>query len=152
MVELFELYPDGAAFSWNDDVARATALEMFVEVARRLEGEDQIRRLRLSGGMPEPIDPADPIDVADPGAFVRAAPQLVRQRYQAYRLEFRLNDGERSYGLRHLDQSTAGFWFYAPVGGEPFLRTLDDVLKHFERRPTGVRISKGAWFGGSHSA
>jgi hypothetical protein len=145
-VELFELYADGAAFSWNDDFARATALEMFVEVVRRLEGEREIERLRLGSGMPEPLDPADPIDVADLGEFLRSAPQLVRPYYKSYRLEFRLNEGNRPYGIRHLDQSTSGFWFYAPVSGEQFLTTLQEVLTDFERRPTSARVSTGQWF------
>jgi len=143
-VELFELLPDGAAFSWNDDRSRAVALEMFVELARRLEGEERVERLRLSSGMAEPLDAADPIDVADVRAFVDAAPQLVRPYYKFYRFQFRLNEGERPYTVHHLDQSPRGFWFQTPVEGEPFVVVLRRVLTDFAAGD--VRISTGPWF------
>lgn len=148
-VGLFEVYPDGAGFSWNDEGSRALALEMFVEIARQLEGERDITRLRLSGGMHEPIDPADPIDVADVSTFAGVAPQLVQSRYKSYRLVFRLNAGERAYTIHHLDQVPPhGFWFETPVAGEPFLAVLQRVLADFAQRPTGVRIDLGPWFSG----
>ena len=150
-VELFELFPNGAAFSWTDDRSRAIALEMFVELARRLEGKQGVERLRLSSALADPIDAADPIDVTDTSAFVRTAPLLLRQRYQAFRLEFRLNGGARPYGMQHLDQSAKGFWFFAPVTADALMPVLELVLAAFARRDTGVRISTGAWFGGDRS-
>jgi hypothetical protein len=76
-VELFEIVREGAAFSWNDERSRTVALEMFVEIARRLDGEDAITRLRLRSVAPEPLEPVDPIDVADMGSFVQLAPRLL---------------------------------------------------------------------------
>jgi hypothetical protein len=146
-VELFEIVREGAAFSWNDERSRTVALEMFVEIARRLDGEDAITRLRLRSVAPEPLEPDDPIDVADMGAFVQLAPRLLRHYYRAYEFEFRLNTGKRVYGLRPLDQSGTGFWFVCPrVEQELVYSTLKEVLTAFAERGTDVRISTGPWF------
>ena len=142
-VDLFEVIGDGASFSWNDGESRAFALAMFVELARRLEGESAIRRLRLSG-----LDgPA--IDVSELEMFVRRAPELVNQQYQAYEFVFRLNGGGRAYHVRHLDQGSDGISFQTPVGGDAFWPVLREVLVESAKIQTRVRVSLGPWFRGN---
>jgi hypothetical protein len=139
-VRLFEMLGDGAAFSWNGEEARSLALEMFVELARRLEQQNGVQRLRLSGltGVP--------IDVADVETFAREAVALLNQENQAYEFDFRINDGERRYSLRHLDQGTSGITFHAPVGGELFSSTLGEVFSDYKTKRGNVTVSTAPWF------
>jgi hypothetical protein len=145
-VALFDLGSDGAALSWNGDDSRAVALDIFVELARRLERQDRVERLRLSGLV------GSAIDVADRAAFIRAAPELLQRKYRAYEFEFRLNDGHRGYRVRHLDQSTPGIAFDTPVEGEPFWSTLQAVLLEQAAKPTGVKVSTGPWYESDNSS
>jgi len=138
-VELFEVIGDGASFAWDCVESRALALEVFVELARRLEGQDTVRRLRLSGLI------GSPIDVADIGSFVEAAPELLDQQHQAYEFEFRLNDGERPYRVRHLDQGVTGIAFRAPVERDVFWSGLKEVLEESRNADRGVTFSTGLW-------
>jgi hypothetical protein len=142
-VELFDLSRNGAALSWTDDRSRAIALEMFVELARRLEGTTCVERLRLSG----PI--GDPIDVPDTERFVRAAPSLLTRKYRKFSFEFRLNEGARRYEVSHLDQSIPGIGFETPGEGESFWSALGAVFADFAERETGVAVSTGPWYQGN---
>ena len=105
----------------------------------KLERQDHVERLRLSGLT------GTPIDVADVAAFVRVAPHLLMPRHQAYRFEFRLNDGARPYHAGHLDQSVSGIRFDTPAAPEPFWSALAAVLRDFAARDDGVCVSSGAW-------
>lgn len=144
-VALFELGRDGASLSWNGDESRTVALDMFVELARRLEGENRVERLRLSGLI------GSSIDVADRASFLRAAAELLHTKNRAYEFEFRLNDGPRGNRVRHLDQGALGIAFDTPVEGEPFWSTLHAVLKEYADKTTGVRVSTGPWYDGDNS-
>jgi hypothetical protein len=115
---------------------------MFVELARRLEGETLVERLRLSGVI------GTPIDVPDVEAFVSAAPELLRKVYRYYQFEFRLNEGARRYVVSHLDQSIPGIGFDTPVEGEAFWSALGEVLSDYAERESGVAISTGPWYKG----
>lgn len=139
-VELSDEGPGGAALSWTGPRARAVALELFVELARRLEGEPGIERLRLEGEVGEPVD-VDSID-----AFVRAVPLLLTRLYAGFTFEFRLNDGTRVYRLWHLDRRAHGVRFETPEEGEPFWDALGEVLSDFAARSPDVTVSAGPWY------
>jgi hypothetical protein len=139
-VKLLERINDGAAFSWNCAEARAVALEIFVELARRLERQRAVQRLRLSGRFDAPID------VADVAAFVGVAPELLNQPHQAYEFDFRINDVDRAYSIRHLDQGVSGITFHTPVQGEVLWSTLGGLLAEYNEKGGSVRVLTDPWY------
>jgi hypothetical protein len=139
-VKLFEMIGDGAAFSWNCTEACALALEIFVELARRLECQHAVQRLRLSGRT------GPPIDVSDIESFARVAPALLNQENQTYEFDFRLNDGERAYSIRHLDQCASGITFHTPVQGDVLWSTLGGLLEDYKTKAGSVRVLTDPWY------
>ena len=139
-VELCDEGPNSASLSWTGPRARAVALAILVELARRLEGEDDVARLRLDG------DVGEPIDVGTIDEFVAAAPAVLVRLYSGFTFTFRLNEGTREYRLGHLDQSLPGMWFQAPEQNETFWDTLGEVLRDFAARSRYVRVSGGPWY------
>lgn len=139
-VELFEVSGDGASFAWNDAQSRELTFEIFVELVRRLERIDVVRRLRRSGLI------APRIDVAAISSFVQAAPQLLNQPHQAYEFEFRLNDGEHRYFVGHLDQGVSGIRFRTPADAlEVFWSELQATIAEYREVKGGVTISTGPY-------
>ncbi len=139
-VELIDEGPSHASLAWTGPRARAVALAILVELARRLEGVDDVVRLRLDG------DVGEPIDVGTLDEFVAAAPAVLIRLYAGFTFTFRLNDGLREYRLGYLDQGRRGIWFEAPEQNETFWETLGEVLRDFAARSRYVRVSGGPWY------
>ena len=139
-VELIDEGPNHAALTWTGPRARAVALAIFVELARRLEEEGDVVRLRLDGEVGEPID------VRTIDEFVAAAPAVLIRLYSGFKFTFRLNESSREYRLGHLDQRLPGIWFEAPEQNEAFWDTLGEVLRDFAARSRYVRVSGGPWY------